>query len=129
MAPFLARFHRLTVDDGRAGSRLASLLHPRLFPQRRVDALPGAIVAPRAKIAPDRRPRRKVMWQSPPLASRAVQIQDGIDHLAHVGRARMPAWLSRRDQGVQDGPLLVGQITQVALSSHAHPPRRLRVLF
>jgi len=54
-APFLARFDRLTVDDGRAGGGLTSLLHPHLFAQRCVDALPRPIVAPGAEVAPHRR--------------------------------------------------------------------------
>jgi len=60
-APFLARFHRLTVDDGGTGRRLSPLLHPNLFAQRCVDALPRPIVAPFSEVAPHRRPGRKLM--------------------------------------------------------------------
>src|SRR6266700_3969844 len=58
------------------------------------------------------------MWQSAPLAPRAVQVQNGIDHFAHIGGSGVSSWLGGRDQRFEDPPLVVGHITGVAASLH-----------
>src|SRR2546425_5252257 len=80
-----------------------------------MDVLPGAIVAPSAKVGPDGGPGRKVTRQGTPLAPRAVQIQDRIDHFTNIDGSRTPAWLSGWDQWLQNGPFLILEITGVAL--------------
>ena len=107
-------FHGLTIDDRRAGRGLASHTHARLFAQGRMHALPGAIVAPGTEITPDRRPRGKVVRQGPPLASGAIHVEERVENLTHVRRARMPAYFGRRDQRFQDRPFLLGEIAGVA---------------
>ncbi len=94
----LGRLHRLTIDDGRAGSRLAPLFLAHPFAQGGVHALPDPGVAPGAEVAPHRGPRRKLMRQGSPLASRAVQVQNGIDHFTHLGGSGVSPWLGRGDQ-------------------------------
>src|SRR5947207_91292 len=83
--------------------------------------LPGSIGALGAEVAPHGRPRRKLVRQSSPLAARAIQVQDGIDHFAHVGRARMSTRLGRRNERLKDGPFLLTQIAWIASSLHLPP--------
>src|SRR2546423_7308316 len=80
-----------------------------------MDTFPGAIVAPRAEVGPDRGPRRKVMRQSAPLTPRAVHVQERIEQCAHVYCARTPPWLSWWDERRKDRPLLVGEAALVSL--------------
>src|SRR5258706_5717041 len=58
------------------------------------------------------------MGQGAPLAARAIHIQDGVDHFAHVGGARMASWLSRRNERFQDRPFLLREIAWIASSLH-----------
>ncbi len=44
------------------------------------------------------------MRQGAPLAARAIQVQDGIDHFAQVGRAWMPTGLGRRNKWLENRP-------------------------
>ncbi len=50
------------------------------------------------------------MWQSSPLAPRAVQVQNGIEHFAHIGGSGVSSWLGGRDERFEDGPFFLGQI-------------------
>src|SRR3989442_15067980 len=86
-----------------------------------MDVFPCPIVAPRTEVGPDRRPRWKVMRQGTPLTPGAVPIKDRIEYVAHIGAARTPAGLGGRDQRLQDGPFLLGQIAGIALRSLSHP--------
>ena len=72
------------------------------------------VVAPGTEITPDRRPRGKVVRQGPPLASGAIHVEERVENLTHVRRARMPACFGRRDQRFQDRPFLLGEIAGVA---------------
>ncbi len=61
------------------------------------------------------------MRQGSPLASRAVQVQNGIDHFTHLGGSGVSPWLGRGDQRFQDPPLVVAHIdfdSFFAASSH-----------
>src|SRR6266702_2090751 len=80
--------------------------------------LPDPIIAPGAEVAPHRRPRRKLMRQGSPLATGTIQVQDGIDHFAHVSGARMPTGLGGWNERLEDGPFLLTEITWVASSFH-----------
>ncbi len=50
------------------------------------------------------------MRQGTPLAPCPIQVQNGIDHFADVGGSWVPAWLGGRDERLEDGPFLLGQI-------------------
>src|ERR1700691_4258702 len=79
----------------------------KLFP----DALPRAIALELAEDVVDRRARRKrAAWHIPPRAAGAQKIEDRIHRRAHIGLARPPARLRRRDQRLQTLPLRVSQI-------------------
>jgi hypothetical protein len=83
-----------------------------------MNALPGAIVAPLAEVAPDGRPRWELVWHGSPLSACTIQVQDGIDDFAYVGSAGMTSRLGGRDERFQNGPFLFGQITGIASSLH-----------
>ena len=53
---------------------------------------------------------RKLMRQGTPLAPCPIQVQNGIDHFSDVGGSWVPAWLGGRDERLEDGPFLLGQI-------------------
>src|SRR6266568_1479965 len=114
----LRRLHRLTVDDGRAGSRLAPLFLAHPFAQGGVHTLPDPGVAPGAEVAPHRGPGWKFMGQGSPLAPSAIQVQKGIDHFTHIGGSGVSPWLGRRDQRFEDLPLVLGHITRIVSSLH-----------
>jgi hypothetical protein len=79
-----------------------------------MDALERAVVAPQIKVIEQRRARRQVFRDRPPLASRAEDVHDPVHHLADVDRAFVAAGLGRRDQRRNLRPLLVREVTRVA---------------
>ena len=48
----------------------------------------------------------------------AVQVQNGIDHCAHIGGSGTSSWFGRRDQRFEDPPLVLAHITGIASSHH-----------
>src|SRR5277367_3345724 len=111
--PLFGRFQRLAVEDrgGRAGlaaERFAQR-HVELFP----NALPDAVALELAEDVVDRGTRRKcAARQIPPGTAGAQKIEDRIHRPAHVGLARPPARLRRRDQRFKALPLRIGQIAR-----------------
>lgn len=103
----------MTVTDRSAGGGLASLLQAGLFPQPRMDALPGSVVAPGAEIAPDGGPGWEVVWQGAPLAAWTIQVQNGVEYRTQVGRTRTSPELGLREEWFENRPVAVGQITGV----------------
>ena len=70
------------------------------------------------------------MRQGAPLAPRAVQIQECIDHFTHLNRSRTPSWFRGGTERFEDGPLLVSQIAGIALEGElvARLPRARQLL-
>src|SRR3989442_15563696 len=81
-------------------------------------ALPDPPITPDAEVAPHRGPGGKLMGQGPPLAPSAVQVQNGVDHFAHISGSGTSSWFGGRDQRVEDPPLVLGHITGIASSHH-----------
>src|SRR6266702_1820864 len=50
-----------------------------------------------------------------------IQVQDGIDHFAHVSGARMPTGLGGWNERLEDGPFLLTEITWITSSLHLPP--------
>src|SRR5262249_23959748 len=88
-----------------------------LLPQRVVDHLQGAVVPPLVEVAPDGGLGREVLGQEAPLAAGAHDVEEGVEHVAHRGLARSPPGV-HRDQSLDEGPLLVGQVAGILLRSH-----------
>src|SRR5215831_7402366 len=58
---------------------------------------------------------RKLRRKQTPLASAPQDVEDGIDHLAHIGRTRATTAFGRGNERCQDGPFRLGEICWVAL--------------
>ena len=107
---------RLSVHAARRGHRIPafSVAHP--VPQRVVQPVHQAVLAPPLEVPEHRRPRRKVMGQLTPRASGAIQVQDRLHNAAtrmHRGTTT-PAWL--RHQRFDQRPLRVGEIGWITLT-------------
>src|SRR5512135_406616 len=119
VAPRAADFRaldRLAVDVADARRRVAALGHADILAQGVRDPLPGAVVTPLREVVPDGALGQQVVREQFPLATGAGLVQEGVEHLPHVGLAWSPARLGGRDQGLDDLPLLVGQVGLVGLS-------------
>ena len=107
-------FHRLAVDHPGAWGGLA----PRRFTYRHekvmVDGAQRSIATPGVEISLDRAPRRELPGQHPPLATRAGHVQDRVQHLTQVRRARATQPLRRRQKRCDHIPFPVRQVTCVA---------------
>jgi hypothetical protein len=84
-----------------------------------VNFLPGAIDSEKAAIVVDRAPGRQVVRQQPPGAARAVEVQNAVDHLAHVHLAVPAAWFLRGDMRFDQQPLFIREIAGVWIPFHA----------
>jgi len=111
-------FDGLTVDAARTGSGIASFGLVHLGPQGLVDAFQGAILPPPTEIVVNGSPRGEVVGQHPPGTAAAQHIQEGIDDRPQVDGAGSASRFGGRQQGLQQGPLLVLQIGRVVLSFH-----------
>src|SRR5262249_40632016 len=109
---------RLAVDAGDAGIGVAARRPAHPPPQGGEEPIPGTILLPGLEVVVDGLPGREVIGQGPPRTALAGEVEDGIDHLAHVGFARPAAGSGRRNPRLQDGPLLVRQIRRVAFAVH-----------
>src|SRR5688572_4201564 len=83
-----------------------------------MDPLQRAIPDPQIRVVVERALRRQVFRHRVPLAAGRQDVEEPIQHFAHVHFARAPAVLGRRDHRFNQGPLGVGQITRI---SHAAP--------
>ena len=79
-----------------------------------MDALQQAVVVPALEVVPHRATRGQVLGQCCPLAAGAEDVEDAVDHRAHVHHALLAAALGGRDQRPDQRPLRVGQITRIA---------------
>jgi hypothetical protein len=58
---------------------------------------------------------RKIGREHPPLAPAPQAVEKGIDHLAHVGRARTATRLSGGNERCQEGPFRLSEIRWLTL--------------
>ena len=82
-----------------------------------MNTIEHAVARPFPEIIINRGVRRKIFWQLPPLATRAIYIADCVEHLAHVCLALASTRAGRRDHRADDSPLLVGHITRITSNS------------
>ena len=114
----IGRLDRLAVDDRGTRRRGAPGLHPHPLAQQRMQPLPGAVPAPRGEVVVDRLVRWEVVRQRPPGPASTQVVQDAVENLAHIHRARPPTGLGWGDQRLQDRPLRVREVTRVRLVWH-----------
>jgi len=82
-----------------------------------MDALPRSVGFPSFGVLVDGRPRRQVVREHAPRASRARDVDDGVDDFAQVG-ARSAAPFGGRKHGFDEFPLRVREVGVVRLSFH-----------
>jgi hypothetical protein len=58
---------------------------------------------------------RKLFREHPPLAAAPQHVEDGIDYLAHVGRARTATGFGHGNERCQESPFCLGEIRGIAL--------------
>ena len=78
-----------------------------------MDLLNRAVVIPAREVVVYRAPWRQVLGNVTPLASCAQNIHHTVHHLAHHHLTLAATMLGGRDQGLDQGPFLVGQVTWV----------------
>jgi hypothetical protein len=118
IAPLLSdfgRLDRLAVDAPGAGAGLATVGDPHLLAQGVEDLLPGAVIPPLGEIVVDGALGREVVREHVPLAAAAVLVEDRVEHLPHLDLTGPPHAVDG-DQGLDDLPLLVGQVGGIGLT-------------
>ena len=84
-----------------------------LHVERVMDALQRSVPTPEIEIVEQRAARRKVFRDRSPLTTRAQNVHQPIDHVAHDNRPLAAAPLARRNEPLDKRPFLVGQIARV----------------
>jgi hypothetical protein len=72
-----------------------------------------AVPGPKGEIVVHRALGRQVFRQGPPLAAGRQHIEDPVQHLADLDGALTATALGRRDEGLDQRPLLIGEIARV----------------
>jgi len=109
----LRRPHGVAVNDRGTGRRVASYRSAQALTQHRVNPLPDAGPSPGAEIVEVRGPWAVLTRQLAPGASSAQEIEDAVEHPAQVNTSRTPTWLGRWEQGFEQGPFTIGEITGI----------------
>lgn len=112
-AAALGRLGALTIDHPGTWAGLAPFDLARSHHQQVIDRLPQATVAPGVEIALNRRERREILGQHPPLATTCCHVEDRVHNLAQVGAARPAARLRGRQQRLDQCPLACPQIAWI----------------
>jgi len=115
--PF-GRLDGLAIDTAGAGGWRPTGSPPDSTSEGVIDGLPGSVSFPRRKVVVDGPPWGKIVGQRSPDTAIAVAVEDGINHGPHLGLAWPPTGAGRRQEGLQDSPLLACQITGVWLRVH-----------
>ena len=115
--PF-GRLDGLAIDTAGAGGWRPTGSPPDSPSEGVIDGLRGSVSFPRRKVVVDGPPWGKIVGQRSPDTAIAVAVEDGINHGSHLGLAWPPTGAGRRQEGLQDSPLLACQITAVWLRVH-----------
>src|ERR1700729_2350301 len=78
-----------------------------------MDLLNRAVVIPAREVVVYRASRWQVLGDVTPLATGAENIHHTVHHLAHHDLTLAATMLGRRDQGFDQRPFLVGQVTRI----------------
>ena len=118
LATSFGRLDGLAIDTAGAGGWRPTGSPPDSPSEGVIDGLPGSVSFPRRKVVVDGPPWGKIVGQRSPDTAIAVAVEDGINHGSHLGLAWPPTGAGRRQEGLQDSPLLACQITGVWLRVH-----------
>ncbi len=122
-------------DDGGGRARLARGGLATAHVERIVDAIERTVPAPQIEIIVERRTRRLVLGNRPPLAASAQDVHQAVDDLAHVHRPLVAAALGRRNVRLHQRPFLVRKVAGIAqlapvvptaifIRPHPRPPNK-----
>jgi hypothetical protein len=122
----------LTIDDPHAGLPCAARGLAQIPTQGVMHPLPDACTSPGPEIMVDGLVGRKLSREQAPLAAAPQHVEDGIEHLAHIGRARATTGFGRGNERCQEGPFRLGEIGGIALphpcALHISGPQRANIL-
>jgi hypothetical protein len=92
-APLPAGFgrHRLGVQAGGTGLRMAARPDSHPLVEHGVQPLVGPVLLPAVEVVAGRAPVREFAGQQPPLATGPFQVEQAVDHPAQADRARSAA--------------------------------------
>src|SRR5262249_51737601 len=99
---------------GGARTGLSLLAFATFLIERVVDTMQGAGVSRQIDVVVYRALRRQVFRDRAPLTAGGENVHEPVHDLAHVHRALAAARLARRDQGLDELPLIVSQIARIA---------------
>lgn len=91
---------------------------PQFSAQRRVDSLKRAVGLPLLEVVICRAFRHEIVWQCAVLAAGREEVGDRVPDLANIHLARGSAVLGRRNEGLDESPLFVGNIGGVDFARH-----------
>ena len=111
--PFLRPLRGLRVDDGCGRARLSALLLAHRDVQFVMNALQRAVPVPELEIVIHRALGRQVLGQGLPLATGPQDVENPVQHLAHIHRPSPPAMSRRRNHRLDNPPFGIGQITRI----------------
>src|SRR5215470_12137198 len=94
--------------------------------ERVMNAIQSAVPAPQVEIIEQCATRRQILWNRPPLTSRAQNIHDPIHHLTNVNAALVSTAFGRWNHWLDMRPLIVRQIAGIAQSATVVAPTVLR---
>jgi hypothetical protein len=117
-APHARGFDTLAVQTAGRGMLMTAGTAAEFCAQGVVNALPGSVIAPDAKVSVDALPLRVVLWQHTPLSASDQNIEDRVDDLAHVQATWSTTLFGGRHQIFDTIPVAVEQIGRVCLCVH-----------
>src|SRR5262249_48903660 len=109
----------LAVDDPHAGALLAAGPVTDAVAKGVVDPRPGAVVAPLVKVVVAGAPGGEVMGHHPPGATAAEDVEDTVEDIAELDRARPASRLGGWEKALEAFPLGAGQIGRIGFAFHA----------
>src|SRR6202050_1195631 len=138
--PFFSAFDALAIDDGGGGTGFPANRFAAFYIELMMYEIERAIPTPQVEIIIQRRARRQVFRDGPPLTTGGKNIHEAVHNLAHDHRAFVataPAW---RDQRFDQLPFAVGEVAGIAqvaavilraifICPHWRPPRIRTPLF
>src|SRR4051794_18377700 len=118
-----SRFRRrhtvLAVDAGGGAGMIGLLGGAHLPTQGIMEPVQGPVPSPAIEVPPDGAPGREVDGQVAPLATGPEDVEDGVEDVAHRGLAG-PSEVGLGGQvGLDQCPLVIGEIARVMVHSHA----------
>src|SRR5262252_6818273 len=109
----------LTVDDTGRRNRVAPDRDARPPHQRSINPTPDPLIPPSVEVVLDRRARRKILRQRPPLTPRRCDIEDRVHDGPQINKARATEPLPSRHQARNQRPL---RVRHVACVTKTLPP-------